>query len=165
VYVDGQYFPERARNPLVNSPKGGRVLSALQLPWFMAFPPSGFGVLTTRGRRTRKTRRRCVRAIRSGGKAYLVAIGGRRSGWLQNALANSEVRLRIRGGAFPGVIRELRDEAERAEAAMTYCEKVNPADYAECLLHRRGRPNRGKIMALHREWFEGGTPLVFEPHP
>jgi deazaflavin-dependent oxidoreductase (nitroreductase family) len=162
VYVDGRYFPERARNPLVNSPRGGRVLSAMQLPWFTVLPPSGFGALTTRGRRTGKTRRRCVRAIRSGGKAYLVAIGGRRSGWLKNALANPEVRLRIRGGAFSGVIREPRDEAERAEAEWTYCERVNPADYAECLLHRRGLPSRGKIMALHREWFEGGTPLVFE---
>jgi deazaflavin-dependent oxidoreductase (nitroreductase family) len=162
VYRDGRYVPERTRNPLVNSPTGGRVLSALELPWFMALPPAGFGVLTTTGRRTGKTRRRCVRAIRSGDRAYLVAIGGRRSGWLKNALANSEVRLRIRGGAFVGVVREPRDEDERAEGERVYCGKVNAADYAECLVHRRGLPNRAKIMALHREWFEGGTPLVFE---
>ena len=161
MYVDGRYIPERARNPLVNSPRRAKVLSAMQLPWFTIFPPSGFGVLTTRGRSTGKTRRRCVRAIRAGDKAYLVAIG-RRSGWLKNALANPEVRLRIRGGAFTGSIREPRDEAETAQAEGTYCQSVNPFDYAECLMHRRGVPSRRKIIALHREWFEGGTPLVFE---
>jgi deazaflavin-dependent oxidoreductase (nitroreductase family) len=165
VYVDGRYVPERARNPLVNSPAGGRVLSALELPWFLVFPPAGFGVLTTKGRRTGKTRRRCVRAIRSGDRAYLVAIGGRHSAWAKNALADPEVRLRVRGGTFVGVIRELRDEAERAEAERAYCGAVNPGEYAECLVHRRGLPSRAKITALHREWFEGGTPLVFEPRP
>jgi deazaflavin-dependent oxidoreductase (nitroreductase family) len=162
VYADGHYIPERARNPLVNSPRRAKVLSALQLPFFTIIPPSGFGVLTTRGRSTGKTRRRCVRAIRAGDKAYLVAIGGRRSGWLKNALANPEVRLRIRGGAFTGVIREPRDEAETAEAEATYCQTVNPFDYGECLMHRRGAPSRRKIAALHREWLDGGTTLVFE---
>ena len=139
------------------------MLSALELPWFLVFPPASFGVLTTTGRRTGKTRRRCVRAIRSGDRVYLVAIGGRHSGWLKNALANPEVRLRIRGGTFVGVIRELRDEAERAEAEQAYCGEVHLAEYAECLVHRRGLPSRAKVTALHREWFEGGTPLVFEP--
>ena len=162
MYVDDRYVPERARNPLVNSPAGGRVLSAMQLLWFMVFPPSGFGVLTTKGRRTGKTRRRCVRAIRAGDKVYLVAIGGRRSGWLKNALANAEVRLRIRSGAFSGAIRAPRDEAETAEAERTYCAKINPFDYGECLMHRRGLPSRGKIVGLHHEWFQGGTPLVCE---
>ena len=162
MYVDGRYIPERARNPLVKSPAGGRMLSAVQLPWFALIPPSGFGVLTTRGRRTGKIRRRCVRAIRAGDRAYLVAIGGRRSGWLNNALATPEVQLRIRGGTFSGAIREPRDEAETAAAERTYCDKVNPFDYAECLMHRRGLPNRAKIVGLHREWCEGGTPLVFE---
>jgi hypothetical protein len=64
MYVDGDYVPERARNPLVSSPIGGRLLSAVQLPWFMIFPPLGFGVLTTTGRKTGKTRRKCIRAIR-----------------------------------------------------------------------------------------------------
>jgi hypothetical protein len=91
------------------------------------------------------------------------AIGGQHSGWLKNALASDEVGLRIRGGTFSGVIRELRDEAEREEAMSAFCGDVNPFDYAECAMHRRGRPSRSKISGLHREWFEGGSPLVFEP--
>jgi deazaflavin-dependent oxidoreductase (nitroreductase family) len=162
VYVDGRYVPERARNLLVNSPRRAKMLSAMQLPLFTILPPAGFGVLTTRGRRTGRTRRRCVRAIRAGDKAYLVAIGGRRSGWLKNALANREVRLRIRGGRFTGVVREPQDEAERTAAEETYCEAVNPFDYGECLMHRRGIPTRRKIIELHREWVDGGSSLVLE---
>ena len=60
------YVAERKRNPFLHSSTGGRVLSALMLPHFMLLPPKGFGVLTTTGRRTGKTRRKCVRAIRRG---------------------------------------------------------------------------------------------------
>ncbi|HEV2074765.1 MAG TPA: nitroreductase family deazaflavin-dependent oxidoreductase [Thermoleophilaceae bacterium] len=156
------YVPERTGNPFVRSPAGGRVLSASQLPWFTVLPPSGFGVLTTRGRRTGKTRRRCVRAIRKGNKAYIVAIGGEQSAWVKNIRANPNVRLRIRGGAFAGVARELRDAAEEQEAMAAYCETVNQFDYAECAMHRQGRPTRAKIEELHRSWFQHGTPLVVD---
>jgi deazaflavin-dependent oxidoreductase (nitroreductase family) len=163
MYLDGKYVPERARNPLVSSPTGGRLLSGVQLPWFMIFPPLGFGVLMTRGRKTGKTRRKCIRAIRREDKTYLVAIGGPNSAWLKNALASGEVGLRTRSGRFSGAIREPCDEAEREEAMSAFCGDVNPFDYAECAMHRRGRPGRTKITGLHREWFEGGSPLVFEP--
>jgi len=43
-----------------------------------------------------------------------------------------------------------------------YCETVNPFDYAECAVHRRGRPTRSKIKELHRNWFEGGIPMIIE---
>jgi deazaflavin-dependent oxidoreductase (nitroreductase family) len=161
-YVDGRYRAERRRNPLVQTHLGGRVLSASQLPWFTLLPPKGFGVLTTTGRKTGKRRSRCVRAIRRGKVAYLVAIGGEFSGWLKNVRANPEVRLRIRGGRFDGLARELRDEAEREEARAAFCETVNPFDYAECRVHRKGRPTRAKVVELHRTWFEGGAPLVIE---
>jgi hypothetical protein len=39
---------------------------------------------------------------------------------------------------------------------------VNPFDYAECALWRRGRPTRAKIQDLHRGWFREGIPLVVE---
>lgn len=160
-YVDGQYVAER-RNPLVRSLAGARVLSALQLPLFTALPPSGFGVITTTGRRSGKARRRCVRAIRRGDKAYLVSIGGARAAWLKNIRANPRVRLRIRGGTFEGVAREVHEAAERQEAMKAYCQTVNLFDYGECRLHRRGRPTRSKIKELHRTWFDGGIPLVVE---
>lgn len=162
AYDDGRYVPERRRNPLIKTPKGGRLLSASQLPWFSVLPPAGFGVLTTIGRKTRRTRRRCVRAIRRGDTAYLVAIGGEHSRWLKNVRAHPEVRLRVRGGRFSGVARELRGPAEVEEARVAFCDTVNPFDYVECRVHRPGRPTREKIIALHSKWFEGGTPLVVE---
>jgi deazaflavin-dependent oxidoreductase (nitroreductase family) len=151
---------ERSHNPFLNSSTGGRVLSALMLPRFTLRPPAGFGVLTTTGRKTGKTRRKCVRAIRRGNRAYVVSI--RRSAWLHNVRANPNVRLRVRGGTFAGVAREPRDPAEREEARAAYCETVNRFDYAECVMWRRGRPTRAKIEELHRVWFEDGTPLVVD---
>lgn len=156
----GPYVSERKRNPFINSPTGGRILSALMLPRFMVLPPRGFGVLTTTGRKTGKTRRKCVRAIRRGNRAYLVSI--RSSGWLKNAMANPDVQLRLRGGTFSGVARELREGAETQEAIDAYCGTVNRFDYLECMNWRRGRPTRSKINELHRDWFEQGTPLVVE---
>jgi deazaflavin-dependent oxidoreductase (nitroreductase family) len=162
VYENGQYVAERQRNPFVRSLAGGRALSALQLPFFTVLPPAGFGVLTTTGRRTGKTRRKCVRAIRSGDTAYLVSIGGAHAAWLKNIRANPDVRLRIRGGTFAGVARELSEPAETEPAAAAYCGTVNPFDYAECAMHRRGRPTRSRIQELHRSWFDGGIPLAVE---
>jgi deazaflavin-dependent oxidoreductase (nitroreductase family) len=151
---------ERKRNPFLRSATGGRVLSALQAPWFSLRPPRGFGVLTTTGRRTGKARRKCVRAIRRGERAYIVSI--RPSAWLKNVQANPSVRLRIRGGTFAGVVREPRDPGEARQAMDAYCETVNPFDYAECAMWRRGRPTPARIRELHRGWFEHGTPLVVD---
>lgn len=164
------YIPERKRNPFMRSQTGGRVLSGLMLPFFTVRPPSGFGVLTTTGRRTGKTRRKCVHAIRSADKAYIVMIRPTAdlvarnwaSAWVLNIRADPSVRLRIHGGTFAGVARELEDAAEIEEAADTYCAAVNPFDYVECAFHRSGRPTRAKIEDLHRSWFENGIPLVVE---
>jgi hypothetical protein len=68
---------ERNRNPFLRTSTGGRVLSALMLPQFMIVPPAGFGVLTTTGRRSGKTRRKCVRAIRRGDKVCMMWRRGR----------------------------------------------------------------------------------------
>jgi deazaflavin-dependent oxidoreductase (nitroreductase family) len=151
---------ERSRNPFLRSSRGGRVLSALMLPGFTARPPAGFGVLTTTGRRTQKTRRKCIRAVRRGDRAYVVSI--RSSAWLKNVQADPNVRLRIRGGTFSGVVRELHEPAERQEALDAYCATVFPFDYAECAMWRKGRPTRAKIAELHRGWFDRGTALVVD---
>jgi deazaflavin-dependent oxidoreductase (nitroreductase family) len=158
------------RNPFTSSPTGGRVLSALHLPFFAARPPAGFGVLTTTGRRTGKTRRKCVHAIRHANKAYIVMLRPtpdtlatkRVSAWVLNIRANPCVRLRLPGGTFAGVARELTDTAEIAEARRIYCEASNLFDYAECAFHLSGRPTRAKIEQLHRSWFDTGIPIVVE---
>jgi deazaflavin-dependent oxidoreductase (nitroreductase family) len=162
LYVGGRYRAERRYNPFVRSLQGGRVLSALELPFFTLFPPSGFGVITTTGRRTGKPRRKCIRAIRRANRVYIVAIGGEEAAWLKNVRANPSVRMRIRGGTFSGVARELSNPAETQEAMEAYCGTVNRSDYAECAVHRKGRPTHSKIRELHRAWFEGGIPLVVE---
>jgi deazaflavin-dependent oxidoreductase (nitroreductase family) len=171
--ADGMHVLERKRNPFMRFRSGGRVLSALMLPYFMVWPPSGFGVLTTTGSRTGKTRRRCIHAIRGEDKAYVVMIRPvvmlKTSAWVLNIRADPKVRLRMKRGAFPGlpkelegVARELTDAAEIQRAREIYCNRINLFDYVECAFHRRGRPTKAKIEELHHSWFDTGIPLVID---
>jgi deazaflavin-dependent oxidoreductase (nitroreductase family) len=128
-------------------------------------------VLTTIGRKTGKARRKCIRVIRRGNRAYLVQLRPPEiaktrpsvvAAWVWNIRANPNVRLRIRGGTFAGVARELADPAELEQAREAICETVTPIDYAECSLHLRGIPTRSKIKELHRYWFDTGVPLLID---
>jgi deazaflavin-dependent oxidoreductase (nitroreductase family) len=167
--VDGRALTRRY-NPFTRSPAGGRIISALSLPAFTLRAPVGYGVLTTTGRKTGKTRRRCVHAVRHGDRAYIVMIrpspGARASawaaGWVWNIRANPNVRLRIRGGTFTARARELTDDDELRAARAIYCGTVNPFDYLEYVFHRGDPPTRAKIEALHQGWFDTGIPLVVE---
>jgi deazaflavin-dependent oxidoreductase (nitroreductase family) len=156
---------------LIRSARDGRLLSALMLPWVLAWPGSGYGVITTTGRKTGKVRRKCIRVIRRGNKAYIVSLRPPElamvrpsavAAWVWNIRSNPSVRLRIRGGTFAGLARELTDQVELAEARAAFCEKVSLMDYGEGALHLRGLPSRAKIEELHRYWFDTGTPLVVE---
>lgn len=156
---------------LMSSARDGRVLSALMLPFFMVRPPSGYGVLTTTGRRTGKTRRKCIRVARRGNKAYLVSLRlpeqvMRRpsavAAWVWNIRSEPSVRLRIRGGTFAGIARELSEPAELEQARRALSETVNLFDFGECSVHLRGLPTRAKIGDLHGYWFDTGIPLVIE---
>ena len=82
--------------------------------------------------------------------------------WVWNIRSDPNVELRIRGGTFAGVARELEDPAELAEAREALCETVNLFDYGECSVHLRGLPTRSKVKELHRYWFDTGIPLVVE---
>jgi deazaflavin-dependent oxidoreductase (nitroreductase family) len=162
------HVPERKRNPFVRSKTGGRILSASMLPAFMALPPRGWGVLETTGRKTGKARRKCVRAVRDGNQVYIVSIRPSSArptmtaAWVLNLRANPQVRLRMPGGMFAGVARELVEAEETRRAEDVYCETVNPFDYVSCSIHRTGPPTRAKLEALHRSWFDKGVPLVVE---
>jgi deazaflavin-dependent oxidoreductase (nitroreductase family) len=156
---------------LIRSARDGRFLSALMLPFFLVRPPSGFGVITTTGRKTGKARRKCIRVIRRGNKAYIVQLRPPEvamtrpsavSAWVWNIRSNPNVKLRIRGEAFAGVARELKEPAELAKAREAFCETVNLFDYGECDVHLRGLPKRSKIKELHRYWFDTGIPLVVD---
>ena len=150
------------RNPFTSSAAGGRTLSALQLPFFLLRPPAGYGVLTTTGRRSGKPRRRCVRAIRDGGRVYLVAIKGPRTGWARNAVANPEVTVRISGGTFRGRARELGGAEDELRAREAYCEAVHRFDYLTWMNWRKGRPTPARIRGLLHTWFDDGVPFVVE---
>jgi deazaflavin-dependent oxidoreductase (nitroreductase family) len=164
--TDGMLAVERKGNPFVRSSTGGRVLSAMMLPYFTIRPPLGFGVLTTTGRRTGKQRRKCVRVIRAGDRAYIVMIKPhitvKASAWVLNIRADPSVSLRMRDGTFAGLARELDNDEELRQARERYCGAVNPYDYVECTFHRGWRPTRSKIEELHRVWFDTGLPLVIE---
>ncbi|HXP98542.1 MAG TPA: nitroreductase family deazaflavin-dependent oxidoreductase [Solirubrobacteraceae bacterium] len=156
---------------LIRSARDGRILSALMLPFFAVRPPSGYGVITTTGRKTGKTRRKCIRVSRRGNKAYIVQLRPPElamsrpsavASWVWNIRANPNVHLRIRGGTFAGVARELKEPAELEQAREALCETVNLFDYGECDLHLRGFPTRAKIKELHHHWFDTGIPLVVE---
>ncbi len=167
---DHGHMPTRKGNRFVRSPAGGRVLSALMLPGFTLHPPIGYGVLTTTGRRTGKTRRRCVHAIRHGNRAYIVMLRPTpaaialpwTAAWMWNIRANQSVRLRLSDGTFAGRARELTDVQDLQTAREIYCNTVNTFDYVEYAFHRSERPTRAKIQALHRSWFDTGIPLVVE---
>lgn len=155
----------------MRSARDGRLLSAFMLPFFLLRPPRGYGVITTTGRRTGKTRRKCVRVIRQGNNAYLVQLRlpniavtkpNSAAAWVWNIRANPSVKLRIRGGTFKGVARELTDPDELAVARRAICDTVTLFDYGECDLHLRGLPTRAKIVELHGYWFDAGIPLVVE---
>jgi deazaflavin-dependent oxidoreductase (nitroreductase family) len=156
---------------LLRTARDGRILSAVMLPFLLVRPPSGFGVITTTGRKTGKARRKCIRLTRRGNKVYMVQLRPPElamtrpsavSAWVWNIRSNPNVTLRIRGGTFRGVARELKDPAELAEAREALCETVNLSDYGECELHLRGLPTRSKIKELHRYWFDTGIPLAVD---
>jgi deazaflavin-dependent oxidoreductase (nitroreductase family) len=156
---------------LLRGARHGQILSALMLPAVLLSPSAGYGVITTTGRKTGKRRRKCIRVIRRGDRAYLVQLvpphvavtrPGAVSSWVWNIRANPHVRLRIKGGSFAGVAHEITDPAELDVARSALCESVYPTDYAEASLHLRGLPTRAKIKGLHRYWFDTGHPLVVE---
>lgn len=159
---DDSYFRGHRRNPLTTSALGGRILSASQLPWFLLTPPRGFGVLTTTGRRTGRKRRRCMRVIREGDRAYLVSLRGERAAWMHNVRANPNVRVRLRGGSYDAAAREIVDASELDRARSIYCGTVNRFDRIEYRMHRSGTPTPDRIRSLHEQWFSVGTPLVLE---
>ena len=156
---------------LIRTSRHGRILSAMMLPLVLVSPGSAYGVITTTGRKTGKPRRKCVRMVRRGSKVFLVQLRPPElaiarpsavSAWVLNIRSNPNVTVRIRGGTFTGVARDLTDPAELAEAREALVETVSLNDYGECSLHLHGLPTRAKIKELHRYWLDTGVPLVID---
>ena len=162
---------EHSRNFFVRSAGGGRALSALMMPFFMVRPPKGYAAITTTGRKSGKPRRKCVRAIRNGSSVYVVMLRPPVvaienpdiiTAWVLNIRSDPNVSVRLRGGEFPGLARELAEPDELQKARDVFCEAVVPFDYGECSVHLRGLPNRNKIRELNRYWFDTGVPVAID---
>ena len=157
AYLEGEWG-----NPFTTKLAGGRILSAMQLPFFMLLPPRCYGVLTTTGRKTGKRRRKCVRAVRNGNTVYLLSLPGRYSAWYRNLQAQPRVTLRIRGGTFAGVASEITDPQEFETARAVYCGALSIFDRFTYLAHRTGRPTADRVRALLERWFSICVPLKIE---
>ncbi|WKG05090.1 nitroreductase/quinone reductase family protein [Mycolicibacterium sp. HK-90] len=153
---------------LITSVLSGRILSALMLPMLRWAPPAGYGVLTTTGRRTGRRRSRCVRIVRAGDRAYVVALRPPKlavehpdwvNGWVHNIRAEPAVSVRLPGGSRRGRATEITDPAEYRMARALLAERVYLVDFAECAIHLRGLPSKAKILGLHRYWFDTGNPV------
>jgi deazaflavin-dependent oxidoreductase (nitroreductase family) len=160
AYLQGEWG-----NPFTRSPTGGRILSALQMPFFMLLPPRGYGVITTTGRKTGKRRRKCVRAIRDGNNVYLVSLPGRYSAWFRNIEARPQVTLRMRGGTFEGVASEITDPGEYETGKAIYCAVVTFFDRFTYLAHRTGKPTAKRIRAMNERWYTVCIPMRIELSP
>jgi deazaflavin-dependent oxidoreductase (nitroreductase family) len=135
------------------------------IPWFAVFPPKGYGVLTTIGRKSGKKRRRCIRVIQRGSRGYMVSIPGPDAAWIKNIRANPHVQLRARGGTFQAVAHAITDPDEMRDARDAFCRTVTAADFGAFLLHMRGAPTPRRIRGLLDRWFSVGIPLVVEITP
>jgi hypothetical protein len=81
---------------------------------------------------------------------------------VEHPLEPRDVELRIRGGTFAGVARELADGPEKQRAREAYCETVDVFDYAESYFHLGGRATNSRIKQLHRHWFDTGISVAID---
>ena len=153
-------------NPLAGSKFYNRLGNLVTQPlWSLRPAPTGFGIITTIGRRSGKPRRQSIRAIRQGDVVYVVAIMGERAAWLKNIRANPHISVRLGGATLSGTLREIRDPSQRQEAMDLYVNTVVPADYLDYAAYHWGWPTHSKIIRAHRRWFEEGIPVAMHLDP
>ncbi len=140
---------------------GARFLNA-QTSWFRIYAPPGWGLLATIGRRSGATRRSCVRVTTVGQRGFLVAIGGKTTDWLQNALAHPRVSLRMGYRTRTGHARRPQTEDEQAAAMRAYRETLTWFDFISSLVNQRGFPSPERIRAMHARYSKQGTMLVID---
>ena len=131
------------------------------VPWRLVPTPTGLAVITTSGRRTGKRRVRAVRAVRLGSVVYAVALLGERTDWLHNIRARSGVQIKLGGRTYAATARELRDQADLERAADAYRPVAGWYDYVDYANFVWDVPTRRKLLRVHDEWFERGTPVEF----
>jgi deazaflavin-dependent oxidoreductase (nitroreductase family) len=150
-------------NPFSKSKMFHRMGHVMLTPTWKVMPtPSGLALVTTTGRKSGKRRARAMRAVVDGKRAYVAAILGNRSDWVRNVRADPNVTIKLGGTTYRATARELIDPAERARAAAIYRPVAGWYDYFDYVSFVWGLPTRGNVLRVHDEWFNTGTPVVFQ---
>ena len=134
-------------------------------PWKVLPTPSGLALVTTTGRKTGKRRQRAMRVVRDGDRAYAVALLGNKSDWLRNLCVDPKVRIKLGGKTYDAIARVMVDASERARAAEVYRPVAGWYDYFDYANFVWSFPTHGKLLRVHDEWFQKGTPVVFDLEP
>jgi len=150
-------------NPLAGSRFYARLGNFFTRPaWTWLSPPKGFGVLTTIGRKSGRTRRQSIRAIREGQRIVVVAMMGERAQWLKNTRSDPRVTIKLSDGTLEGIARGVVDDREREWAAAIYADTVVANDRFDYVAYEWRFPTKRKIIEAHKRWFEEGVPVIIE---
>jgi deazaflavin-dependent oxidoreductase (nitroreductase family) len=150
-------------NPFAQSKTFHRLGNFTLTPiWNFLPTPKGLALVTATGRKSGKQRKRAMRVVVRGDRAYASAILGNRADWVKNVRANPAVTLKIGGKTQGAIARPLVDAGERAPAAEAYRPIAGWYDYFDYVSFVWGLPTRSNVLRVHDVWFEKGTPVVFE---
>jgi deazaflavin-dependent oxidoreductase (nitroreductase family) len=153
-------------NPFGKSKTFHRIGHVTNTPAWKVFPtPSGLALVTVIGRKTGKPRQRAMRVVRDGDRAYAVALLGEKSDWVRNVQAHARVRIKLGSKTHNATARILEGEGERARVAEIYRPIAGWYDYVDYANFVWSFPTRAKLLRVHDDWFETGTPVVFELQP
>lgn len=106
-----------------------------------------------------------MRVVRDGNRAYAVALLGNKSDWLRNLRVEPKARIKLGGRTYDAIARVMVDPGERARAAEVYRPVAGWYDYFDYVNFVWSFPTHGKLLRVHDEWFQRGTPVVFELEP
>ncbi|MGB2693965.1 MAG: nitroreductase/quinone reductase family protein [Dehalococcoidia bacterium] len=150
-------------NPFAFTRGYARLSNIFAAPLFAWLPvPRGYILLTTRGRKSGRERRRPVRAVRSNSTYYAVAILGERSDWLRNVRRDPGVEIKAGSRRESARARALADPAEREAVSTLYVDTVFPYDYLDHVNLHWGWPSRRKVVQAHRVWLARGELVAFD---
>lgn len=150
-------------NPFAKSKTFHRMGNLTVAPVVRLFPaPTGLGIVTVTGRKSGKVRTRPMRVVRDGDRAYAQALLGERADWVHNVRANPRVQIKLGGTTYDATAHEIVGADERARARAIYHPVVGWYDYFDYVTYLWGIPTKAKLLRQHDEWFDEGTPVVFE---
>lgn len=132
------------------------------LPLKLLPTPAGIAIVTTTGRTSGRRRVRAMRAVRRGDRVYAVSILGPRADWIANIRADPRVTVKLGRTTYRARARILTDAGERARAAESYHPIAGWYDYIDYANFVWSVPATNSVLRAHDEWFENGTPVVFE---